>query len=96
MSKPKFSIGEFVYSAMHRTGIIFYIYNYRKGRNYPYSIFSLETCRCYRASAKSLEATESITDILNFVIGGNATSFTKITGRAIAYKKIEDDQYKKN
>ena len=94
MSKPKFSIGEFVYSANHKHDSIFYIYNYRKGYSYPYGMLSLRTGIPYRAHVKSLKAVESITDILNLVTGNSIISFTEIKKRAARYKTRNDSHNK--
>jgi hypothetical protein len=64
MSKPRFSIGEFVCAVNHESSTLFYIYDYLTGSTHPYSIISIKRATTYVAKAKDLRA---ITNIINMV-----------------------------
>jgi len=80
MSKPRFSIGEFVYAVNHESSTLFYIYDYRAGKAYPYNIISIKRRRVYTARARELRAIINIINLITIILN-DSSNFTKTIKR---------------
>lgn len=80
MSKPRFSIGEFVCAVKHESHTLFYIYEYRTGNTHPYNIISVRNLQLHTARARDLRTISNIINIITILLQGD-TNFLEAVKR---------------
>ena len=78
MGKPRFSIGEFVCAVNHESSTLFYIYDYRPGKPFPYCIISMKKQQVYTAKARNLKVITNILNLITISLQNNGNSLRSV------------------